>query len=187
MYRKANQISLCEFMSPFGKLDKNNRWAQIADMIPWEKYEPKYAIQFCDDNGAPAVPFRMALGTLIIKQRTGHSDDEVLQNIVENPYMQYLIGLHEFTTDPPFSQRSITNFRKYIPQELIDEINEDLFRKLSQGDGGSGKPDDGGSGKPDDGGSGNQGMMMAVNQVIATKRIKTKVHCYLTQRVHRQI
>ena len=84
MYRRENQISLVEFMPPFGKLDKNNIWAQIADIIPCEKYKPKCASQFCDDNGAPAVPFRMALSTLIIKQRTGHSDDEVLQNIVEN-------------------------------------------------------------------------------------------------------
>jgi len=162
MYRTENQISLAEFMSPFGKLDRNNRWAQIADMIPWRKYEPKYASQFCDDNGAPAVPFRMALGTLIIKQRTGHSDDEVLQSIIENPYMQYLIGLHEFTTDPPFSQRSITNFRKYIPQELIDEINEDLFRKLSQGDDVSGKrgSDDGSNPSDSDKGHPNQGSML---------------------------
>jgi len=71
-------------------------------MIPWEMYEKKHAEQFCDDNGSPAIKFRMAMGTLIIKQKTSHSDDEVVQGIIENPYMQFLIGLHEFATAPRF-------------------------------------------------------------------------------------
>jgi len=129
MYKlNDGQITFSEFRSPFGKLDQNNRWVQMADMIPWSKHEKKYAEQFCPDNGAPAIPFRTALGTLLIKQRTGHSDEEVMQNILENPYMQFLIGLHEFTTKEPFSVTSITNFRKYISQELINEINDELFR-----------------------------------------------------------
>jgi hypothetical protein len=115
MYKTDDgQITIAEFLSPFGKLDQNNRWVKIADMIPWSRYEKKYAKQFCDNNGAPAIKFRMAMGTLIIKQRTGHSDEETLQAIMENPYMQYLIGLHEFTTAAPFAMSSITNFRKYI-------------------------------------------------------------------------
>jgi hypothetical protein len=42
--------------------------------------------------------------------------------------MQYLIGLHEFTTAAPFSASSITNFRKYITKEMINEVNEEMFR-----------------------------------------------------------
>jgi IS5 family transposase len=128
MYGKGNnQITLAEFNSPFGKLDHNNRWVRIADMIPWQRYERKYAEQFCENNGAPAIRYRMAMGTLIIKQKTGHSDEEVLQDIIENPYLQYLIGLHEFTTTAPFAASSITNFRKYITKDMIAEINDDLF------------------------------------------------------------
>jgi len=146
MYKKDNgQITLAEFMSPFGKLDQNNRWAQIANVIPWRKYEEKYAERFCDDNGAPAISFRMAMGTLIIKQKTGHSDEEVLQDIMENPYMQHLIGLHEFTITAPFASSSITNFRKYITQEMINEINNGLFRNDNKngddGDNGDGSGD----------------------------------------------
>ena len=125
---------MAEFQSPFGKLNEENRWVQIANMIPWEKYEKRYAERFCEDNGAPAKPFRMAMGALIIKQRIGHSDDEVVHDVLENPYMQFLIGLHEFVTTPPFSQSSMTSFRKYITQEMIDEINEDLFRPTKKDD-----------------------------------------------------
>ena len=134
MYKTDRQISLAEFYSPFGALDANNRWVQIANMIPWGKYEKRYAAQFCKDNGAPAKPFRMAMGALIIKQRTGHSDADVVQDILENPYMQYFIGLHEFVTEAPFSSTSMVSFRKNITQEMIDEINEDLFRVAGKDD-----------------------------------------------------
>ena len=59
----------------------------VPKLIPWKKYDQKYAKRFCQNNGAPALKFRMVMGTLIIKQKTGHSDEEVLQDILENPYM----------------------------------------------------------------------------------------------------
>ena len=94
MYKKDDgQISFEEFNSPFKNLNPNNRWIKIANMIPWQKLEDEYAKQFCQDNGTPAIKFRMALGALIIKQRTRQSDDETLESITENPYMQFLIGL----------------------------------------------------------------------------------------------
>jgi hypothetical protein len=135
MYRKTNrQISVEEFYSPFHKLSRNNRWVRIAEMIPWERLEEKYSMQFCENNGSPAIPFRMALGTLIIKQMKRCSDDDVLLEITENAYMQYLIGLHEFTETPPFCQSSVTNFRKYITTEMMNEVNEILFCKGKDSD-----------------------------------------------------
>lgn len=129
MYKLDNeQMSILEFISPFGTLNPKNQWVVIADIIPWTYFEKKYMTRFCPDNGAPAIKFRMAMGTLLIKQMTTCSDDEVLEAILESPYKQYLIGLHEFTTTPPFSQSSITNFRKYITPEMIDEVNEYIFR-----------------------------------------------------------
>ena len=151
MYKGDNgQITLSEFQSPFGELNPKNRWVKIANLIPWIKYEQKYAKQFCEDNGAPAIRFRMAMGTLIIKQKTGHSDEEVLEDILENPYMQFLIGLHEFTMTPPFAASSITNFRKYITADMIKEINDELFqvekgkddKDDSDGSGSGGKTED---------------------------------------------
>src|SRR5215469_1813498 len=133
MYKFETQITIAEFISPFGKLDKNNRWVRIADMIPWQRYEVEYASQFPSETGNPAINFRMVLGTLIIKQMTSHSDEDVLQDIPLNPYMQFLIGLHEFTNTPPFAASSITNFRKYIPAEMMKKINEDMFLQAKTG------------------------------------------------------
>ena len=129
MYKFERQISIEEFETPFGQLDVENRWVKIAGMIDWQCYETRYAQQFCADNGSPAIPFRLALGTLIIKQSIKQSDEGTYQAILENPCMQFLIGLHAFTTKLPFSLRSITNFRQYISAEMMDEINRDMFAK----------------------------------------------------------
>jgi len=134
MYKVDNQITISEFMSPFGKLDPNNRWVRMSELIPWRHFEKQYSGQFCADNGAPAILYRMAMGALIIKQQTEHSDEEVLQDILENPYMQFFIGLHEFTTKAPFSSSSMTNFRKYISYEMMKEVNEYMFGTAEDND-----------------------------------------------------
>jgi len=41
MYKADDQISLAEFMSPFGELNQNSRWIKIAKLIPWTRYEQK--------------------------------------------------------------------------------------------------------------------------------------------------
>ncbi len=53
---------------PFGgKLSGDNRWIKLAKLIPWDELEADNAAQFCKGFGAPAKPFRMALGDLIIR------------------------------------------------------------------------------------------------------------------------
>ena len=127
MYKEDDpQITLAEFYSPFGNLNPDNRWVKIADSIPWQQYEKEYAKQFSRKSGAPAIKFRMAMGTLLIKKRTGLSDKETMRAIYENPYMQYLIGLHEFASAVPFSASSITNFRKYIAKDTIKDIIREI-------------------------------------------------------------
>ena len=44
----------------------------------------------------------MALGALIIKQKLGTSDRETVEQIKENPYLQYFIGMSSYSNKPPF-------------------------------------------------------------------------------------
>jgi len=77
MYRRSTpeQGSPENFFLPFGgQLSPDNRWVKLANSIPWQEYESEYAKQFSEDMGAPAKPFRMALGALIIKEKLGISD-----------------------------------------------------------------------------------------------------------------
>jgi IS5 family transposase len=73
---------------------------KLAEMIPWEEFEASYAAHFQPVPGAPAKSFRMALGALIIKERLGVSDAETVEQVRENPYLQYFLGLSEYSDRP---------------------------------------------------------------------------------------
>jgi hypothetical protein len=59
----ATSSRLKTLFLPFGgKLSGNNRWINLAELIPWDEFEDGYPAQFCKGLGAPAKLFRMALG-----------------------------------------------------------------------------------------------------------------------------
>jgi len=68
-------------------------------------------VQFCKGFGAPAKPFRMALGALIIKARLNLTDEELVEPIKENPYLQFFIGLEAFECSALFDPSIIVYFR----------------------------------------------------------------------------
>jgi len=92
MYKSTTQLSIEDFVFPYGKLKADNRWVKMADLVPWNTVEADYAAGFVN-NGAPAHPARMAFGTLIAKQILGVSDEELVCQVAENAYLQYFIGL----------------------------------------------------------------------------------------------
>ena len=76
---------------------------RLAKLIPWDEFEKDYAFMFLSDRGNVAKPVRMALGSLIIQTRCSYTDREVVQQLMENPYLQYFIGLKEYQLSPPFT------------------------------------------------------------------------------------
>jgi len=129
-----------DFFLPFGgKLAEDNRWVLLAQMIPWWKLEEKYAKNFKKSlKGQKAVSIRVALGALIIQERLGTDDRETLRQILENPYLQYFLGLPEYQYRRPFHHSLMTHFRKRLGGEILDEVNEwialEEARKSSESD-----------------------------------------------------
>ena len=118
------------FKNPFdGQLDAENRWVKMSKMIPWEEYEEEYAKNFTEEKGAPAKSFRMALGALIIKEMLGISDRETVEQIKENPYLQYFIGMESYSSEEAFNASMMVHFRKRIGMELINKINKEMVKK----------------------------------------------------------
>jgi transposase, IS5 family len=134
MYRKetTEQIVFHDFILPFGgTLNRNNRWIKLAELIPWEEFEEKYAEQFSESGlGAPAKSFRVALGSLIIKEKMDIPDEEVVEQIRENHYLQYFIGKEEYRDELPFDSSMMVHFRKRITAEMLSEINERIHDQL---------------------------------------------------------
>lgn len=75
-------------------------------------------------KGRPAVPVRMALGALVIKERLGTSDRKTVEQIKENPYLQDFIGLPEYQEEAPFHHSLMTHFRKRLNKKAVNQINE---------------------------------------------------------------
>lgn len=91
---------------------------------------------------------RIALGTLIIIQaRLGLSDRETVQQIMENPYLQYFLGMERFEDrKPPFDASVITHFRKRLTPEILMEINERIAKDSAAPKAKKRKPKDDGHG-----------------------------------------
>lgn len=129
------------FELPFeGKLSEDNRWVIMANLIPWEEFEQEYARNFSEEMGAPAKPFRMALGALIIKERLGVSDRETVEQIKENPYLQYFIGLSSYSDKAPFEASMLVHFRQRITVDLVAKINRKMI--LDRGEIPGAKPEE---------------------------------------------
>lgn len=131
----ANQLIMPdEFFLPFGgRLNPDNRWVVMASLIPWAEVEVEYVKSLGDPNqGSRAYPVRLALGSLIIKEKLGLSDEETVLSITENPYLQYFIGLHEFQEKAPFDASSMTHFRKRFDADFINDLNERIVQKQQE-------------------------------------------------------
>lgn len=132
MYRQSNQSELTpkNFELPVAiELSSDNRWVIMAKLIPWTDFESEYASLFSEEMGAPAKSFRMALGALIIKEKLGTSDVETVEQIRENPYLQYFIGLPSYSNESPFDASMLSHFRQRINLDLVNKINESMVNK----------------------------------------------------------
>jgi IS5 family transposase len=131
MYRRdhRHQLYFEDFFLPYGgKLSGENRWIMLADLIPWNELENDYAAQFCKGFGAPAKPFRMALGALIIKARLRLTDEELVEQIKENLYLQFFMGREAFQYSAPFHPSMMVYFRMRLPHSVVNVCNERIVR-----------------------------------------------------------
>lgn len=150
MYRKTdkdqpNFVEFEKFHLPFGgKLSPNNRWVIKAKCIPWNDIEESYSKNFSDKMGAPGISARIAIGALIIKETCRYTDEETVEQIRENPYLQYFLGFCEYCYKIPFDASMMTHFRKRITAEIMQEINEKIskVKENKNKDNDSDDPDD---------------------------------------------
>lgn len=123
VYRKAEKsINSCDNFELEGRLSDDNRWVVMAKLIPWSEFESEYASLFSEEMGAPAKNFRMALGSLIIKEKLGTSDIETVEQIRENPYLQYFIA---YPTD-----LNLLNQARVVTEKIIDKLYKPLRTSL---------------------------------------------------------
>lgn len=85
--------------------------------MPWEELEETYAPQFSPTTGAPAKSVRLSFGALFIKQRLGLTDEETVEQIRDNAYMQFFLGFAGYSSKAPFDPSMMVHFRKRFSEE----------------------------------------------------------------------
>jgi transposase, IS5 family len=113
VYTKAELVPLepLDFELANGcKLSADNRWVKITQLIPWSEFEAEYTENFPTSLGAPAKSFRIVLGALIIKEKLGISDQEIVEQLGKNPYLQYFIGQSTYSKELLFDPSLLVYF-----------------------------------------------------------------------------
>ena len=129
MIREINSEQGQLFATPFEQeLDFENRWVKFSKILPWNKLSGYYYSRMDRKMGAGAINARIVLGALIIKHHESLSDEGTIENIQENLYMQYFLGLPSFKREAVFSPTLFVEIRKRLGMDYWQEINEIIIK-----------------------------------------------------------
>lgn len=136
MYRKKdNQTTIDDLPITFGGyLLADNCWLVKAKMNPWDKIESDYADLFPGGTGNIAKTARLVFGDIIIKKTLGFTDEETVEQIRENSYLQYFLGYKEFITEKPFDFSLMVFLRKGFGLKNLTEISETICKIQNRDD-----------------------------------------------------
>jgi len=130
-YRSQKQLTLKGFKTPFEtELDANNRWVKLSECIPWDELAEGYYQGLCATQGRPTKDARLVIGAVIIKHKLCLSDEETVQQIRENPYLQYFVGLPGYQTCVPFVPSLFVEIRKRMGQSVFDIFQGAIINAL---------------------------------------------------------
>lgn len=131
--QSKDQLSLSGFETFFEReLDKNNRWVKLSGSVPWDKLSEAYYKNLSTDQGRPAKKGRLVIGAVIIKHKLTLSDEETVQQIQENPYLQYFVGFSGFQTKQPFAPSLFVEIRKRMGEETFERFEQAIIEQLEE-------------------------------------------------------
>lgn len=130
-YTSNKQISIEDFIQPFGgTLSKDNRWVKLAILLPWDELASVYIKSMSQKKGRKAVDPRVAVGTLIIKHILRATDEDTIEFIKENPYLQYFLGYAEYRYEQPFASSLFVSIRNRLGQQAFEELTERFMTQV---------------------------------------------------------
>ena len=129
-YISPSQLKLMDFTTPFSEhLDATNRWIRLANEIPWDSIVNVYLNQLNNHaTGASNINPRIVLGALMVKHMLNISDEDTIQMIKENLYIQYFLGFDSFTSKAPFDSSLFVEIRKRLGMEQLNRINDAIYQ-----------------------------------------------------------
>lgn len=133
-YKSQKQRTLPGFDTPPDMiLNPDNRWVKLSECIPWDDLAQSYHKKLSSTLGRPAKDARIVIGAVIIKHKLSVSDNETVEQIRENPYLQYFIGLKGFQSEAPFAPSLFVEVRKRMGQTVFNEFHEAIIDVIEPG------------------------------------------------------
>lgn len=124
----SKQLTITEFDWPFETtLDKHNRWVKLSQCVPWDKLAESYYQGLASDRGRPTKDARLVIGAVIIKHKPCLSDMETVQQIQENPYLQYFVGLPGYQQAAPFAPSLFVEIRKRMGAAVFEGFHRAII------------------------------------------------------------
>ncbi len=102
-------------------LDTHDPLIQLADTIPWSKFEDEFK-KYYTGEGRPPKPIRLMVGILLLKQLKNLSDESIVEHWKQNPYFQYFCGLNDYQASVPCHPSELVKFRNRIGKEGMEFI-----------------------------------------------------------------
>lgn len=130
-YKSEKQSTLDGFQTFFERaLDGENRWAKLAKLMPWDEMADGYYRSMAAGMGRPAKDARLVIGAVIIKHKLCLSDEETIEQIRENPYLQYFVGFSEFQLGAAFAPSLFVDIRRRMGEKVFEEFNLAIVNRI---------------------------------------------------------
>src|SRR5688572_26545485 len=95
-------------------IDLDHPLARLARLVDWGGFDQTFEPLFDAGAGRPAVATRLMVGLHYLKHLHRLSDEDVVEQWVENPYWQYLCGSKYFEHEMPIHPTTMTRWRHKI-------------------------------------------------------------------------
>lgn len=123
-------VNLFKELLPFGgRLNLNNRWIKLEGLVPWEELEEIYRKYF-SHLGRPGKDSQLINGLLIVKHTKVLSDEDVVNEFLENPYIQYFCGYDQFVKEGEIESSTLCRMRKRLGKEYFAKFEREILEVL---------------------------------------------------------
>ena len=105
---------------------------KLTGVIDWAQFEQLIESTYHEKLGQPGLNTRLLVSLHYLKYEHNLSDEEVLEEWVENPYWQYFSGMQYFEHRMPIDSSSMTRWRKRLGESgaelLLKQTIESALR-----------------------------------------------------------
>ena len=116
---QPNEISLTPLLLDF--IDLSHEIFLLNNKIDWDYFEKDFS-KYYSNNGQPAMPIRLMVGSLFLKRIYNLSDERLCEAWAMNPYMQYFCGMAHFEHKFPTYPSDLVHFRKRVGKEVQENV-----------------------------------------------------------------